>query len=339
MYKLFKPIAGYILCLLAASIASCEKDNITTTTEKLAATVTATEQELVRNLGSAPNGWVIMVKTEQSDTVYVPVVMKFDTAKNIVSMRTVYGTTTQNKSTYLVNKGVSGTLLNFSGGSVISSLMRMGSPYSNITDYVFKVLDVQKETITIQCLKSGAAYKPEGGATFVLFKRPDSWKWADDAVLLDLRNITDLKDINGIQGTLNLRYQQPVANISIPFLFDLSTIQPFLAAWQNWDPISGNPSADVYDKMYPFYNYVALNGNTADTYPVARQGHNAWFYIPFRVSTLTEPVGHNIAMAKAIKTPYLAVNKVDKQGGKVTISVAAYDKTGKEYLTGEYKNF
>lgn len=339
MYKSLKSIAGYILCLLATGIASCEKDNITTTTEQLTAKVTDTEHSLVRNLGSAPNGWVLMAKTDQSDTVYVPVVMRFDTAKNMVSMRTVYGTTTQNKSTYLVNKGVSGTLLNFSGGSVISSLMRMGSSYSNITDYVFKVLDVQKETITIQCLKSGAAYKPEGGATFVLFKRPDSWKWADDAVLLDLRNTAALADINRINGILNIRYQQTAGNKSIPFLFDLTLIQPNLAIWQTWDPISSNPSADVYDKMYPFYNYVALNGNAADTYPVGRQGHNSWYYIPFRVSTLTEPVNHNITMAKAIKTPYLVVNKVDKQGKNVTISVAAYDKSGNEYLTGEYKNF
>lgn len=333
-------ISGF-LSLLILLFVSCEKDNITTTVEELVGTEKQMETDLKQTLGKSENGWVMMVKSTLADTAYIPVVMQFDTSKNMVKMKSIYGTTANNKSTYLINKGVSGILLNFSGGSVVSSLMRMDRSYGNVTDYVFKVLEVSSESIKVQCLKSGEAYKQEGGPIYTLFKRPDSWKWADDVILLDMKTAEAKVGLNNVNGILNLNYIPTSKKVNLGFSFR-NSFDSNLAAWQGVDPFYNNASANVFDKFYIFFNPVNYsNTGTIQTVyedtPVARQGYNALCYLPFSGNASSST--SNAKFVKSIKTPYFVINEVIRNGANVTIKVASYDKTGQEYITGEYKNF
>ncbi|SHF43400.1 DUF4302 domain-containing protein [Pedobacter caeni] len=334
-------ISGF-LALLMVLFVSCEKDNITTTVEELVGTEKQMEADLKQTLGKSANGWVMMVKSTLAETAYVPVVMQFDTIKNMVKMRSVYGSAVSNQSTYLINKGVSGVLLNFSGGSAVSSLMRMDRKYGDVTDYVFKVLSVGAESIKIQCLKSGEAYKKEGGPIYTLFKRPENWKWADDALLLDLKKTEARANVISTNSVLTLNYIPTGEKVSIGSHFGPG-FDGVLNSWQlNGDPFYSNASANVFDKFYLFYAYVNYSKGTIsddyEDYPVARQGHNALYFIPFYERDANTWASTD-KFAKSIKTPYLVINEVIRTGTNVTIKVASYDKSGKEYITGEYRNF
>lgn len=335
------------LSVLLLLFTSCEKDNITTNTEELVAKGNQTETDLKQALSKSPNGWVMMVKSTLADSAYIPIVMQFDTAKNMVKMRSIYGTAVNNKSTYLISKGPNAVLLNFSGGSIISSLMRMARTYSDVTDYMFKVLSVSPDAIKIQGIKSGGRYLEEGGQIYTLFKRPDSWKWADDALLLDMKTTEAKANVNLVNGILTLNYIPTSKKVNLDLRINTDYYAQVLGSYQNLaDPFYTNSSANVFDKFYLFLTTTRNNnsGNILErnteiyNYFVTRQGHNAFFYIPFYdPSAFTALNTGNFA--KSIKTPYLVINEVIRSGSNVTIKLASYDKIGKDYISAEYRNF
>lgn len=331
------------LSVLLLLFTSCEKDNITTNTEELVAKGNQTETDLKQALSKSPNGWVMMVKSTLADSAYIPIVMQFDTAKNMVKMRSIYGTAVNNKSTYLISKGPNAVLLNFSGGSIISSLMRMARTYSDVTDYMFKVLSVSPDAIKIQGIKSGGRYLEEGGQIYTLFKRPDSWKWADDALLLDMKTTEAKLNVNDQHGVLNLNYIQSAKSTNLGFAI-LTDYDLYLDSWQLYaDPFYTNSSANVFDKFYLFSNFINYSntGTIGDNYQssvTARQGNNSLCYIPF-YDGYTNTDKTNSELVKTIKTPYLVINEVIRSGSNVTIKLASYDKFGKDYISAEYRNF
>lgn len=322
------------LCLL---IMGCEKDNMTIDKAVIFTSVDAKEKELTHALASAPQGWVMMVKGTVSDSAYIPIVMKFDTATNIVRMKSPYGTQKNDGSTFLINRGASGVILNFSGGSTISALMRQGPTLSNITDYQFNVLSVTPDTITIQGIRSGGAFKPEGGAIFKLFKKPESWSWAEDNLKLDLRLPANKRFMNR-EARMSFKYMSTnrALDFSVTFFpfFDehLEALQTFA------DVFYVDLSARVFDPFYICYMFTTEDNlpNTPPNpqeYPILIQGHNSISFRTFQGDAFTEANGQ---FNNKYKFNYLVFNKVDIVGNNLSMEVAAYDKYGNDYIKGSF---
>ncbi|OOG19666.1 hypothetical protein BWD42_07070 [Sphingobacterium sp. CZ-UAM] len=313
----------YTLALAILCCISCEKDNILVDQQTLSASVAEKENNLIKALGSAPNGWVMMVK---SNGRTVPLVLKFDTAKNIVRIKTTYRTQSDDRSTYLVNRGTGGVILNFSSGSVISSLMRQGPNYSDLTDYQFNVLNSTTDSVSLQCIRSGSAYGQEGGAVYKLFKTPASWTWADDDLKFDLRlKVNEDKTKNKI-GQLKLKYLDTGKELNLWLYHIIDSFPGFLFS----DPFYSDASSRIFDPYFRYSILFAELNSTGELVPIrtytAIQGHNS---INFKEN-------YNVEFYEKFKFDYLVYKSIKQEKDKLSIQVAAYDETGKENITGEY---
>jgi len=333
MNKLFSIIFSAIFAVIFFN--SCEKDNITVDKKELDGTVDKKEADLKQALGSNPDGWVMMLKASSSSETYVPVVLRFDTAANVVHSVSTYGTNINDTSTFLINRGPSGVILNFSSGSVISGLMRKGSLYSDLTDYMFNVIQVNQDTITLQGIRSGPAYKPEGGVIYKLFKKPESWNWADKEMKLNFRTPEDKKYMQKI-GRMTLNY----AGENVTRYFSVTLYPSFdgnLNLWQTVDPFYTNLSARVFEPYYIYYFGIyevdaAGSPITTTVFYVPFQAHNSLSVTAFNGNGNTVANG---GFNTLLKTNYLTFNNVVKSADQLSFDVAAYDKAGKEHISGK----
>lgn len=328
-------IIPYLFILIGFTFARCEKDNIVIEKEELFQSVDIKEKALNEALGSAPEGWVMMVKGTASEQAYFPIVMRFDTAKNTVRMRAPFGTQMHDVSTYLINRGTSGVILNFSGGSVVSGLMRKGSQYADITDYQFNVIKATSDTITIQGVRSGAAYKPEGGVVYKMFKKPEGWTWADDELKIDFRRQEDVPIANRY-ARLNLKNHQTNDSLFFIVRFVLNYNQD---SWKVVDPFFTDPSSRVFDPYFIFSMNVYEAASSSATSGVLTtyapfQVHNGFAIFSFAGNATT--ITTNPTFNTKYKFNHLLYNKVTRVGDNVVIDVVAYDKQGKELVTGQY---
>ncbi|MCA5004301.1 DUF4302 domain-containing protein [Sphingobacterium bovistauri] len=326
----------YMLAVLLFALVSCEKDEMQIKKEDIFASVDKKELDLKEALGATPEGWVMMVKGTASRNAYFPIIMKFDTAKNLVSMVSPFGIQANNKSTYLINRGASGVVLNFSGGSAISALMRRGAYLSDITDYQFNVLDVKSDTLTIQGIRSGPSYAKEGGVIYKLFKKPVTWNW-DGPLELDFRQTTNHVYINK-WSRVNLKN-----HLSGDSLFVLLNINPNSynqASWSVTDAFLSDASSRVFDPhflMNGTWMEAATSSATAGLNTTVygfTQGYNSLtVFQTWGSNTLNV---NNPLFNTKYGFSYLVYNKVTKSGNNALIELEAYDKQGKPIVSGVY---
>ncbi len=328
--------------LLVLGIASCEKDVITNEIMDNKGRTIAATVALKKALNNAPNGWVMMVKSNVSNTTYTPVVMKFDTTTNIVDVKTVYGITDPNPSYFEISSGTGSLILTFSTSSIMTSFFRIGPVASDVTDHIYKVLKVSDESIEIQGYRSGSVYKPEGGVIYKLFKRPADWTWANNEITLDYTNAAWRTGVVNRDASLEFEYADgttPKLALKARFGF-WSDAQ--ITAYRARDPFVSNVSAKGFLPMYNILLDQALptsaTYNTTSDRTIPMLGQNALAFYPFSYNATSNQ--NIIAFASKIKTHYLILTGMTRSDATATAAVdmnfVAYDKEGKVYLTAKY---
>jgi hypothetical protein len=324
-----------IICfyfLLAVVFISCEKDVVNGSITESKLITAQNKQALKKALHSAPNGWVMMVKSTAS-SAYVPVIMKFDTTKNTVITRSIYRQSEVTPSYFEIEDGTGSILLTFTTGSDITSLFKVGSKYSDITDHIFKVISVSDESIEIRGYRSGGVYKPEGGVVYKLFKRPANWDWIDKNLQFDLENTTWRVGVVNRPAILALTYADnttQTANLS----FGIQSAGN-IAALKTWDPFV-NVSAKPAISLYPF---IITNSSTAPTGTVwAATGNNGIDLVPYYTGAASYVNDAN-TLINRIKTHYLILTNITRSNNTATAVIAmdfvAYDKDGKESVNAK----
>ena len=319
---------------------SCEKDNITNAyfdenPERMDQVV----EDLKEAMSSAPNGWVMMVKTTLSEDVYTPIILKFNPTNNEVKVRTVYGKDDPTKKDYFrITKGTGSPQLIFTTGSIMTTLYRVGAQASDITDHIYNVLKVSKDTIEIQPYRSGNVYAKEGGVVFKLFKRPADWTWADDEIKFDWTNTQTTTNVNAVDGNMKINYLKSNTSLSTTWKF-----------WSWSDPT-------VYRIRDPFaigYNigtggflpstYFILTGLegvgsnvTPTTNSTITNGHNSLSFFPIPYNTGTNQ--NIVAIANYLKTHYLVLRNETRVNNNVKMEFEAYDKAGNVIVEAFYDN-
>lgn len=334
-------INAVIFTFLFGMLFSCEKENITNAyfddhpdrQEKI-------KQEVKRVLASAENGWVMMVKPNLKTETHTPIVLKFDTLTNRVDVKTVYGMTDYNESYFRIATGTGTPQLSFTTGSIISTLYRMGSQASDITDHIFNIVDVKSDTLTIQSYRSGGTGTKEGGVIHKLFKRPDSWKWADDDILFDYRSPNFVVNLFGASplGEMTLRYASDNSTIVTPWRFS-SWPESTIFRIQTNDPFSFSRDASR-GGFLPIYSFIitAINGGglrpNATISPVL--GHNAISLLPFPSDVTTNELSRSLG--ELLKTHYLVFKGQERTGRNIKMEFEAYNFKGETVVSASYNN-
>ncbi|MBE9600955.1 DUF4302 domain-containing protein [Pedobacter sp. MC2016-24] len=331
-----------LYCILMVSgLASCEKDVITNAAMDSKNRTVENTKALKNVLQNAPNGWVMMVKSSLSANAYTPIVMKFDTTKNIVDVKTVYGITDPNPSFFEIDSGTGSLLLTFSTSSIMTSLFRIGATASDVTDHIYKVMKISDDSIEIQGYRSGAVYKPEGGVTYKLFKRPANWDWANAAISLDFSNATWRNGIINRDGTFEFEYMDGTPKLTLKVKLGVWS-DASITSYRTRDPFVTNVSAKGFLPMYPIvFDHTLPTSNTYNTTTDRLSpliGHNAIAYYPFTFNAQTN--ANTIAFASKIKSQYLVLTGMTRSDATATAAIdlnfVAYDKTGEIYLKAKY---
>lgn len=318
---------------------SCEKDNITNSyIENNPGRVDEVTEALKKELASSPEGWVMMVKTSLSADVYTPIVIKFDTLKNIVNITTVYGITNDAEDYFRIAIGAGYPQLIFTTGSIISTLFRVGIQASDITDHIFNVLKVSDGEIQIQSYRSGNVFTPEGGVIYKLFKRPSDWKWAEGELNFDWTNSNTTTNVNSVIGSMTINYLNTGTTITIPWRF-WSWTNP--TVFRTRDPFAIN--YNIGTGGFIPSNYFVLtsltgvgNGVTPNTNLAITNGHNSvsFFPIPYNVEIPRDV----ITVASFLKTHYLIFKAETRIDNNVKIEFEAYNKDGEVIVSAFYDN-
>lgn len=334
-----KKAAYFILVLIGFCllVVSCEKDNITNSYIKNNPDrMGKIAGDAKRILASAEKGWAMMVKTDMNSDVYTPVVLKFDTTKNRVFIRTVYGETADTESYFRVTEGTGAPQLIFTTGSIISTLYRVGPQASDLTDHIFNVIGVTSDTVSVQSYRSGKVYQKEGGVIYKLFKRPDSWKWADDDLIFDWGSDVFRKDIENVSASATL--QNAVAsekNLQFTTSFiplsewDIS----FMQIWYPFDVNDNIGTGGFKDPEYCLFVFPYVDGNYSAA-PVV--GHNAISFYP--QYGYMNNLYYTEYFINTFGAHYLVCNKVERSGRNVKMEFEAYDKKGNAVVKVAYDN-
>lgn len=326
-----KRLLGLLLGMML--LWSCEKDNITRSVSEAQTRQNQLVNNLKNALQNAPDGWVMMVKSNLSDKIYTPLVMKFDTLKNKVDIVTVYSLTDETPAYFEIGEDTANPLLIFSTGSIVTSMYRLGAQAADLTDHMFKVIGVSADEIILQCYRSGQIYSPEGGTIYRLFKRPANWKWADKERYFDLDNVAKWKSdfLNLTKyARLDLKYTNGEAALSMSVngndMGDLAYIR-------RSDPFDKNISAKGFLPIVAMRFYFANGTQREETFPFL--GHNSLAFYPFdfRSTSATSSLVNLIAVAK---THYLVVKSVNKTASQLDMELEAYDKNGDAVVQGTY---
>lgn len=319
--------------LLAMTLASCEKDNITNTYfEENPGRLDKVAEETKRVLASAENGWVMMVKTTLSSDVYTPIVLKFDTLTNRVHITTVYGVTSETEDYFKISNGTGSPQLIFTTGSIMSTLYRIGAQASDITDHIYNVVSVTSDTVAIRGYRSGRVYTPEGGVIYKMFKRPADWKWADSPLEFDWTSPTFTQNVNSVVGEMRFEY--------------LKTNTTDVQGWRFWswaDPTVyriRDPFSIAYNigtgGFKPMNYFIITGAVTNNVNTTVTMGHNAISIYPIPYNTGTNQ--SVIALATKIKTHYLILKNQTRTGNNVKMEFEAYDSKGQVIVKATYNN-
>lgn len=322
-----------IIIFVLSLFTSCEKDNITNAyiddnPDRLGVIAT----DLKKALASSPNGWVMMVKSSLSEDVYTPIVLQFDTVKNKVHITTVYGETSEVDDFFRIAKGTGAPQLIFTTGSIMTTLYRIGAAASNITDHIYNVKSVSDEAIEIQPYRSGNVYSKEGGAIFKLFKRPDSWTWADKDIVFDWTSDEFKTDINSVIGEMKIKYSKENGENKYAWRF-WSWSNPTVYRIRDPFAISTNIGTGGFN---PGYYFIITGEVTNDVNTTVTLGHNAISMYPFSYNNGTNQAV--TALTKKLKTHYLVFKSIVRTGSNVKLEFEAYDKDGNVSLQASYDN-
>lgn len=332
-----KIVKFLVISLMATVLYSCEKDNIANDYfDDNPERMDKVASELKKTLASAPDGWVMMVKTGLSTNVYTPIVLKFDTLKNKVDVTTVYGVTASTDSYFRIANGTGAPQLIFTTGSIMSTLYRVGAQASDITDHIYNVVSVSADTVAIRGYRSGAVYKPEGGVIFKMFKRPADWKWAEKPVVFDWTSSDFTNGVNSVVGEMKLDYLNDNTTITTPWRF-WSWNDP--TVYRSRDPFS--TAVNIGTGGFTPMNYFIVTGVTAQgltptTNVTVTNGHNAISMYPFVYNAGTNQAV--VALGKYLKTHYLILKSQTRTGNNVKMDFEAYDKNGKVIVKATYNN-
>lgn len=326
-------------------LMSCEKDVITNSAMDSKNRVIENTLALKKALQNAPNGWVMMVKSNLSADAYTPIVLRFDTTKNIVDVKTVYGITDPNPSFFEIGSGTGSLLLTFSTSSIMTSLFRIGAQASDVTDHIYKVMKIGDDSIEIQGYRSGPVYKPEGGVIYKLFRRPADWTWANPVVSLDYTNATWRTGVVNRDGTFEFEYMNGTPKLTYKVRFGVWT-DANITSFRSRDPFVGNISAKGFIPLYNAQLDYALptsatyNTTTDRVAPIV--GHNALAFYPFATATATNAAtnANVVSIINKLKTHYLVLTGITRSDATATAAIdmnfVAYDKTGEIYLKAKY---
>lgn len=335
MKKILKFIA---LGLLVSSIWSCEKDNITSPYfDNNLDRMDVVAQDLRKTLASSPTGWVMMVKTNLNSEVYTPVILKFDTVKNVVDVRTVYGETVDAPAYFRIANGTGSPQLTFTTGSIMSSLYRVGALASDISDHIYNVVSVSADTIAIRGYRSGVVYKPEGGVIYKLFKRPADWKWADNERYFDFTNPAFQTDVMGVSSEIRFEYaNNPTKNKTINTLFNavaaanLQTMRNgFAFALSRNIGAGGFQPTNHVTFRFPYLTSIY------DGAPIVAT--NSLSFLP-GLSGYTSNVTWLRNFVDTYNFHYLVCKQVVRTGNNVKMEFEAYDQKGKAIVKAFYNN-
>lgn len=323
-----------IICfyfLLAIIFTSCEKDVVNGSITESKLITAQNKQALKKALQSAPNGWVMMVKSTTSPA-YAPVIMKFDTTNNTVVTRSIYRQSEVTPSYFEIEDGTGSVLLTFTTGSDITGLFKVGSKYSDITDHIFKVISVSDDSIEIRGYRSGGVYKPEGGVVYKLFKRPANWDWIDNNLQFDLGNVAWRTGIINRPVSLVLNYAGSTSQtipLSFGFFSDANNV-----TIKSYDPFA-NVSAKPLISSFPVVitdNSISPAGSI-----YGAVGNNALDFIAYY--PVTSILNSSTSLINKMKTHYLILTNITRSNNTATAVIVmdfiAYDKDGKEFVTAK----
>jgi len=324
---------------IALFCLGCEKDNISNSfIDENPERTGIVGEELKKVLVSSPDGWVMMVKSSLSEDVYTPIVLRFDTVKNIVKIKTVYGMTNSTDDFFRVAIGTGSPQLIFTTGSIMTTLYRVGIQASDITDHIYNVIKVSDDEIQLQPYRSGNVYAKEGGVIYKLFKRPVSWTWAEDDLKFDWTNTATTINVNAVVGSMRLEYLDTGTSLTTSWRFwswtDPTVFRirdPFAI---NWNIGTGGFLPSTYLVLTGLEGVG--RGVTNSSNSTITNGHNSlsFFPIPFNSSTNANV----IAIANFLKTHYLIFKEEVRVGNNVKMEFEAYDKNGEVIIRAFYDN-
>lgn len=336
MINIYSLLYRVILLAYLPLMFSCEKDKDYGAVSEARESQAKLVKDLKIALQDAGNGWVMMLKSNLSDVAYTPLVMKFDTTKNTVDMVTVYGLTVPSEAHFTIGEGTANPLLIFSTGSIMTALYRTGAQASDLTDHMFKVLDVAADTITIQCYRGGGIYAAEGGSVYQLFKRPKDWEWADRNRYFDLENTNRWAGtfLNyGRASDLKLTYTNNDRTRTVRIM-NTAMQESLIKTFRKADPFNSDRSAvGVFEPFYPFWMYFT-NGQSYQT--AVTLGHNSMSFYPFTVSQNVATSTHVRYLLEHIGIHYLVSTAVSLEANKLKLAFAAYNQKGDVAVKGEY---
>jgi hypothetical protein len=303
-----------MLCL-----ASCKKDVLLDGNESIQRS-NALEKELKAKLHSAPDGWIMFVRTLNPNVITAtPIIMKFDTVSSKVSMTSMYGKDAE-PSLFSVSATTGMPQLTFSTGSTLSAMYEIGN--TNVTDHFFKVLKVGADTIEIQPYRKGQASQSEGGEIFKMVRNTKpAWiaDWQKETTKFMTR-----QDLFGYYLSTSMTYAngQPFTPLRMVFLNQPAGNITFFK--ENYPTMTNNKQVEAFS-----FAYYPLTG--AAVQPLSFAGYNSIFYestTGFSPATLfnTGPA----TIMSLFKTNYFLIRKLNPD----YVDVFALDKDGKEVITG-----
>ncbi|MFD2554246.1 DUF4302 domain-containing protein [Sphingobacterium tabacisoli] len=327
-----------IVASLLMLITSCEKDNISNgyfdanleRQEKVA-------QEAKKVLASSETGWVMMAKVGLNSEVYTPIVLKFDTVKNRVFVKTVYGETAETESFFRITNGTGAPQLIFTSGSIMSTLYRIGTQASDITDHMYNIVGVSADTVAIQCYRSGKVYAKEGGVIYKMFKRPKDWKWADGEIYFDMSSPGFTQNVAGVSGNMKIEYiNNPSKNKTFETIW--STVAPTnLATMQNGFPFQISRNIGTGGFKNPYYFYLKFPYTTTTNYDVSpAMSNNVMSFYP--QSGYTSNLTYMNYFINTYNIHYLTCKSVIRTGNNVKMEFEAYDVKGNVSVKAQYDN-
>ncbi|MFZ4862110.1 DUF4302 domain-containing protein [Sphingobacterium sp. Mn56C] len=288
--------------------------------------------DLKKTMVSAEHGWVMMVKTGLNADVYTPIVLEFDTLSNKVHITTVYGVKDEVDDFFRITKGTGSPQLIFTTGSIMTTLYRIGTQASDITDHMYNVRSVSENEIEIQPYRSGKVYAKEGGEIYKLFKRPADWTWADSTQIFDWTNPEFTNNLDNVEGEMTLEYLKTNTTVTKNWRF-WSLPNPTIYRIRDPFSVSYNIGTGGFKPM----DYFRVTGEvTNNVSTVVTNGYNAISFYPIPYNTSTNQAV--IALGNTLKTHYLVFKNQTRNGRHVKLEFEAYDKDGKVIVKAFYDN-
>ncbi|MGE9310690.1 DUF4302 domain-containing protein [Niabella sp. CJ426] len=326
-----KNIYNYLLLVVVATmiLGSCQKNDLPLDGAQSKQRATALQKDILSALHDTNDGWVLMLQGLNANIrTAMPVLLKFDTLTGDVRTRTLFSKDVTS-SKFLLSASTGVPLLSFSTFSFISQTYTAAN--TAITDFFFKVLEVSKDSITIQPLRKGNIYQSEGGALIKLYKASSArMKWASDLLNSTATGPNVFTQASLFGKDLEIRLKSTFAADSIRSRTYFDSWGTSITVVKNNQPITRtypvlNPIVIEYYGAYPIApTATPLNVNT-----IVGEGLIYW-----QPTTALTPAEYFITGPNAIinflKTDYLLVKSVTAN----SVEVYAVDANGNICISG-----